>query len=53
MTNFKAVTKLYLMKTQNPPQQGGFFYFTGLVAKQVARAGFSIEMWVCLKLNEV
>ncbi len=26
MTDFKAVTKLYLMKTQNPPQQGGFFY---------------------------
>ena len=22
---------------QNPPNKGGFFYFTGLVAKQVAR----------------
>jgi hypothetical protein len=24
-----------------------------VVAKQVAREGFSIEMWVCLNLNEV
>jgi hypothetical protein len=31
---------------QNPPQKGGFFYFTGLAAKQVAREGFSIEIWV-------
>ena len=38
---------------QNPPQKGEFFYFTGLVAKQVAREGFSGEMWVCLNLNEV
>lgn len=29
---------------QNPPQKDGFFYFTGLVAKQVAREGFSIEI---------
>ena len=38
---------------QNPPQKGGFFYFTGVVAQQVAREGFSGEMWVCLNLNEV
>ena len=31
---------------QNPPQKGGFFYFTGVVAQQVAREGFSGEMWV-------
>jgi hypothetical protein len=38
---------------QNPPQKGGFFYFTGLVAKQVAREGFSNEIRVCLNLKEV
>jgi len=27
---------------QSPPQKVGFFYFTGVVAKQVAREGFSI-----------
>ena len=37
---------------QNPPQKDGFFYFTGVVAKQVAREGFSGEMWVCLNLND-
>ena len=36
---------------QNPPQKGGFFYFTGLVAKQVAREGFSGENLNCLNLN--
>ena len=36
-----------------PPQKAEFFYFTGLVAKQVAREGFSGEMRVCLNLNEV
>jgi hypothetical protein len=38
---------------QNQPQKGGFFYFTGVVAKQVAREGFSSEIKLCLKLNEV
>ena len=37
---------------QNPPQKAEFFYFTGLVAKQVAREGFSGEMRVCLILNQ-
>jgi Na+-translocating ferredoxin:NAD+ oxidoreductase RnfG subunit len=35
------------------PQQGGFFYFTGVVAKQVARDGFSGKIKLCLNLNEV
>jgi len=38
---------------KSPPQQGGFYYFTGLVAKQVAREGFSGEIKLCLNLNEV
>ncbi len=38
---------------QNPPQTGGFFYFTGVAAKQVAREGFSGEIKLCLNLNEV
>ena len=33
--------RLGLWDHQNPPQKGGFFYFTGVVAKQVAREGFS------------
>ena len=32
---------------------GWIILFTGVVAKQVAREGFSNEMWVCLNLNEV
>ncbi|MEY4610171.1 MAG: hypothetical protein RL246_490 [Bacteroidota bacterium] len=36
---------------KSPPQKGGFFYFTGVVAKQVAREVISGEMWVCLNLN--
>ncbi len=36
-----------------PPKKGGFFYFTGLKAKQVAREGFSGEIKLCLNLNEV
>ena len=38
---------------KNPSQMGGFFYFTGLVAKQVAREGFSGEIPLCLNLYEV
>jgi len=38
---------------KSPPQKVGFFYFTGVKAKQVAREGFSVEMRVCLNLNEV
>ena len=44
-------TRLWVQS--NPPQKGGFFYFTGLVAKQVAREGFSGEIKLCLNLNEV
>jgi hypothetical protein len=28
----------------NPSQQGGFFYFMGVKAKQVAQEGFSGEL---------
>jgi hypothetical protein len=45
--------RLGLWDHQNPPKKGGFFYFTGLVAKQVAREGFSGEMSLRLNLNEV
>jgi len=38
---------------QNPPQKGGFFYFTEVKAKLVAREGVSGEMWVCLNLNDL
>jgi hypothetical protein len=38
---------------QSPPQKVGFFYLMGVVAKQVAREGFSIEIQLCLNLNEV
>jgi hypothetical protein len=44
--------RLGLWDHQNPPQKGGFFYFTGLVAKQVAREGFSDEIKLCLNLND-
>ena len=43
------MTEFYI----NPPQKGGFFYFTGVAAKQVAREGFSGEIKLCLNLNEV
>jgi len=45
--------KNFLWVHPNPTQKGGFFYFTGVVAKQVAREGFSGEIKLCLNLNEV
>jgi len=40
---------MYNWKLKQPQEliNLGFFYFTGVVAKQVAREGISGEMWVC------
>lgn len=35
--------KMVLVGPQKPPPTRWFFYFTGVVAKQVARAGFKVK----------
>jgi hypothetical protein len=46
---------MYNWKLKQPQEliNLGFFYFTEVVAKQVAREGFSGEIKLCLNLNEV